>query len=118
MPVEPVTGLEIYGPVNEKTAVRYTATLTDSTGALIGELTSLHVEVFDLLSRSILRPRESVLSSYSDGLLVLDLTPQDSAMVDERRDLEDHIVRIDYEYDGQEGHHAIILRVRNLWRLG
>lgn len=118
MPVEPVTGLEVYGPVNERTAVLYKASLVNSSGEAIVSLTSIHVEVFDLLSKTILRPRESVISSFDDGFLTLELQPQDSAMVDERRDLEDHIVRFDYVYDGGEGHHAIILRVRNLWRLG
>ena len=118
MPIEPVTGLEMYGPVNEKTAVRYVAKLTDSSGLTIENLTSLYVEVFDLLTKTVLRPKEDILSSYADGILTIDFSPNDSSLIDERRDVEDHIVRLDYVYDGKEGHHAIVLRVRNLWRLG
>lgn len=118
MPIEPVTGLEVFGPINERTTVRYTASLLDVNGNAISSLDSLHVEVFDLLSKTTLRSRESVLESFNEGEIIFDFTPSDSAIVDQRRDMEDHIVRFDYEYDGQEGHHAIIIRVRNLWKLG
>jgi hypothetical protein len=124
MPIEPTTGLEILGPVNERTSARYTANLVDPQGDAILSLNSLNVEIFDLVSKTSIRPRESVLNTasatFNTGALTVYIEPQDNTVVDQRRDLEDHVVRLDYTFNGgdNEGHHAFVIRVRNLGKLG
>lgn len=121
MPLDPKTGLKIFGPVNEKASATYKAELFDpNNNAKITSLNSLEFSIHDSKTGQIIRDTESILDTnggdFTEGVLTLTLSADDNRVINQRRLFEDHLGRFDFTYNNgtDTGHHAVIIRVRNL----
>lgn len=133
MPKDPRTGLEIFGPVNEGTTFDYVAKgLRDQTGQLITNTigATIEAEIFDADTGQVIAPRRSVLNDGSDGMEgVFDVATSDltvtvngslSPVLNQRVPFEDHVLLISWSFNtgSTKGNHSVIIRVRNLRRVG
>ncbi len=133
MPKDPRTGLEIFGPVNEGTTFDYVAKgLKDQTGALITNTVgaTFEAEIFDAETGQVIAKKRSVLNDGSDGMsgvfdpATSDLTVTVSGdlvpVLNQRVPFEDHILLISWSFNtgSTKGNHSVIIRVRNLRRVG
>lgn len=116
MATDPKTGLDIFGPINERTSALYTSAIIDELGGKIPLLNSIKLTIIDQSTGVELQPEISVISSFTLGALAVKLTPEQNRIVNQRKPYEDHIARFDYVYNNNEstGHHAILIRIRNL----
>ena len=116
MAVDPKTGLRIFGPINELTTATYTAKLVTEGGTELTSLNSLDLTIFDSSSDIELLSKTSVLSSFSVGTLSMTIAASSNKIINQRRGFEDHIARFDFTYNSgaSSGHHAVLIRVRNL----
>ncbi len=125
MAIEPRTGLEIFGPVGERSTCLYTATLVTTTEDSAGDLvpvpglTSLALTVYDLDTHAIIRPKGSVLNendgTFAGGVLTMKFSASDNIIRNGRKSFEDHVAVFHYTFgSGEEGHHAVVIRVQNL----
>jgi hypothetical protein len=114
--VDPKTGLTIFGPINELTTATYTAKLVNEGGASLTSLNSLDLTIFDLSSNIEILSKTSVLSSFDVGTLSVTIAATSNKIINQRRNFEDHIARFDFTYNSgnSSGHHAVLIRVRNL----
>jgi hypothetical protein len=125
MAIEPRTGLEIFGPVGERSTALYTATLVTTSEDGAGDqipvpgLTSLALTIYDLESNAVIRPRGSVLNendgTFSNGVLTVKFSASDNIIRNGRKQFEDHVAVFHYTFGaGEEGHHGVVIRVKNL----
>ena len=128
MAVDPSSRLDMFGPINEDTSASYRAVLVDECSVPIAGLSSLTLTLMDADTHTIInnRDRQPILDINGGafdpltGTLTVGLTPADNLLLDQSKFEERHILRFDYTYNsGQSrGHHAIVLVIRNLARLG
>jgi hypothetical protein len=115
----------IFGPVNERTSTQYTATLRDETGAVVPDtslsslLLTLYVPDANL---TIVNGRDSqnVLNANgvtvdASGVLTWTLTPDDTAILDDALEVEQHIALLTYTWGiNKAARHRFVVLVRNL----
>ena len=131
MPKDPRTGLEIYGPVNEGTTFDYVANeLRDQNGELLLNVigATIEAEIFDAATGQVIASRRSVLNEGSGGLdgvfsggdLTLTVNGDLVPILNQRLPFEDHIILISWSFNNgaTKGNHSVIIRVRNLRRVG
>lgn len=128
MAIDPFTQLEVFGPVFEQSTAIYSAQLVDEALEPITEVDSMKVTIMDLQSKYIVndRDRVSILNENGGtfdtitGMLRFTLSAADNILLDQVKFEEDHLVRFDYTYNNDtfSGHHAILVRIRNLAKLG
>jgi hypothetical protein len=119
MPLDPKTKLRILGPINERSSQTYVCELDDGGGGAVTTLDSLEVCIYHADTGQYLREKSNILSSFSDSRVSFEITADDNRILDPESLEELHILRFDYTWGGgKEGHHAVILSIRNLGRLG
>jgi hypothetical protein len=129
MPVrDPSSQLEVFGPIFEDSSAVYKATVVDENGDPIIGLSSIKASLFDRDTGTIINSRKSqsvleVNGGHFDidtSIFTLHLTPDDNYILNQSKEEEDHILRFDYTYNSGQSraHHAILIRVRNLQKLG
>lgn len=120
------SGLEIFGPINEGTAAEYEAEqLLDQSGNLITNAAGANMTaiIFDRDTEQVIMASKSVLNTnggvFSAGKFTLTITAADNPVLNQRKEFEDHILKINWVFPGSvEGNHSVILRIRNLRRVG
>lgn len=107
--------------VPESGSTRLTAVLKDEVGEPVpgSSLTSATLTLFDRATQGILNSQDEAdvqASVDEDGVLTLDLTPDDNAILAAGRALEWHVARIQYAWDGgdKQGFHELHFPVANL----
>lgn len=131
MPRDPRTGLEIFGPVNEGTTFDYVAKgLRDQTGALLVNVigATIEAEIFDADTGNVIASKRSVLNEGSGGLsgvfsggdLVVTVNGDLVPILNQRLPFEDHVLLLNWSFNSgaTKGNHSVIIRVRNLRRVG
>jgi hypothetical protein len=125
MPKDTRTGLEIFGPVNEGTAAEYEAAeLLDQSGNVVTNLSeaTLTATIFDRDTNRIITAEKSILNTgggtFSAGKLILVLAPADNPVLNQRKEFEEHLLKISWSFlGGVTGNHEVIIRVRNMRRV-
>jgi hypothetical protein len=117
--------MNILGPVNERTSARYTATLTDETGAGIdgAALDSATLTYYDALTLAVINSRSAQNVKNANGVtisalgaLVWVLAPADTAILGTAA-MEDHVALFTFTWGGGGAKactHDVTVRVRNL----
>ena len=126
---EPKTSLHMFGPLPEGSSGVYRAIIVDENGRPVPVVNSIKATLYDISSSTIInRRKEQDVNNINGGTLdintgqfVLQLTPQDNVVLDQRRDFEDHVLRLEFTYNSQLpgasqlfGTHGIIIRVQSL----
>lgn len=121
---DPETGLEIFGPILEGTTSFYTADVVDEKGIAITTLNTLTLTLFDKESKQTINSRNkgSVLNinggEFALGKLKMTFSSDDNVILNQRKEYEDHIALFSYSLGPVTGNHAVVIRVRNLARVG
>ena len=116
MAVDPKTGLTIFGPINERTTASYSAKLVDEGNSTLTSLNSLYLTITDVASGIEILSKTSILSSFDAGNINVTIEADSNKIINQRRGYEDHVALFDFSYnnDNSSGHHAVLIRVRNL----
>lgn len=131
MPLDPDTQLEVFGAnpfLFEDSTATYRATLVDESGNPIIAPNALLMSLFDKDTGTYINNRrgQDIFNTNggafdsATGQLTLTLSAQDNKLLDQTKSEEDHILRLDWTYNSStaRGHDAVILRVKNLKKLG
>lgn len=120
--------MAILGPINERSSARYTATLTDETGAPIDgtALDTATLTLYDKLTGTAINSRTAQnvkntngVSISAQGALVWVLTPADNAILGSGA-IEEHVALFQVTWGGGSAKacpHAVTILVRNLDKL-
>jgi hypothetical protein len=117
--------VETFGPINERTSARYTATLTDETGAAIDgtALDAATLTFYDQATGTVINSRSAQNVKNTNGVtisaageLVWTLVPADNAILGTDA-METHIALFLFTWGGagvKACPHQVGIRVRNL----
>jgi hypothetical protein len=117
--------MTILGPINERTSARYTATLTDETGAPIDgtALDTATLTLYDVATEAVINSRSAQNVKNTNGVtisalgaLVWVLSPADNAIVGTGA-IENHVALFTFTWGGTGAKactHDVTIRVRNL----
>jgi len=117
--------VEVLGPINERTSARYTATLTDETGAAIDgtALDAATLTLYDAATGTVINSRSAQDVKNTNGVtisaageLVWVLAPADNAILGVAA-LETHVAFFLFTWGGAGSKacpHEVAIQVRNL----
>lgn len=107
--------------VPESGSARLTAVLKDEAGDPVpgSSLTTATLKLFDRATQDIINSHDATDIRPNvdvNGVLTLDLTPDDNPIVTAARAIEWHVARIQYAWDGgdKQGFHELHFSVANL----
>lgn len=126
---DPRTMFPSFGPINEESCFTYTAELKDKNGCTVFVVNNMYLTLFDKGSGIIINKRkhQDILNSnggvFESGKLTMNFTANDSKLVIQENEYEEHIAQFEYSFLNAYGQpvtcrHSIVLRIQNLAKIG